>query len=91
MTYVYVYHEWDILKENNKDSEHKVEKHVSVNNTRPSFSFLLQQGRIRKRMTTIDVANKLNISPKSVSLYENGTESPNDEVAALLRDLLDIS
>lgn len=90
MTYVHVYQEWDILKENNKDPEHKIEK-VSVQNVqRPSFGFLLQQGRIRKRMTTVDVANKLKITAKMISLYENGTETPTEEFASKLRELLDI-
>ena len=90
MTYVHVYQEWDILKENNKDPEHKIEKLSVQNVQRPSFGFLLQQGRIRKRMTTVDVANKLKITAKMISLYENGTETPTEEVASKLRELLDI-
>lgn len=90
MTYVHVYQEWDILKENNKDPEHKIEKLSVQNVQRPSFGFLLQQGRIRKRMTTMDVANKLKITAKMISLYENGTETPSEEIASKLRDLLDI-
>lgn len=89
-TYVYVYQEWDILKEINKDSEHKVEKISFENTQRPSFCFLLQQARIKKRMTTTDVANHLKIPAKMVSLYENGSEIPDESVAMILRELLDI-
>lgn len=90
MTYVHVYQEWDILKETHKETEHKVERFSSSNVQRPSFGFLLQQARIRKRMTTTDVANHLKITAKMISLFENGTETPNEECAAALRDLLGV-
>lgn len=90
MTYVNVYQEWDILKENNKDPEQKIEKSTNLNTQRPSFGFLLQQARIRKRLTTTEVANHLHISAKMVSLIENGTETPTEDIAISLRNFLGV-
>jgi ribosome-binding protein aMBF1 (putative translation factor) len=90
MTYLHVYQEWDILKEQTKEIDSKVEKVTMFSNHRPSFGFLLQQARIRKRMTTMDVANSIQIPAKMISLYESGTETPTNEMAQNLRDLLDI-
>lgn len=90
MTFVHVYQEWDIFKENNKEIESNNKKTHVENIPRPSFGFLLQEGRIKKRMTTMNVANHLEIDPKIISLYENGTESPSETIAMKLRELLDI-
>jgi ribosome-binding protein aMBF1 (putative translation factor) len=89
MTYIPVFQEWDILKETHKELEQKIEKTTNLTN-RPSFGFMLQQARIKKRMTTMDVANSMRITAKMVSLYENGTEIPNTATADALRYLLDV-
>lgn len=88
-TYIYVFQEWDILKQHPKDVEQKVERTTGSTSQRPSFGFLLQQARIRKRMTTMDVANALNLASKVVTLYENGTEIPSSQTASEMRTLLD--
>ena len=92
MTHVHVFQEWDILKEQSKEFESKHEKVTSImNKERPSFGFLIQQARMKKRMTTMDVAQAVDINPKLISLYENGTEIPSAEVSTSLKKVLDIS
>jgi len=91
MSYVFVYQEWDILKEQNKDCEVKVEKLLNTSNNRPPFGFQLQEARIRKRLTTIDVANAVNVSAKMISMFENGIEIPNQNTTRLLNNLLEIN
>lgn len=90
MTYVYVYQDWDILKEEKKLAESHVKRQSQQQVERPSFGLLLQESRIKKRMTTIDVAAAVDCSAKLISMYENGTEVPTGEVANALRRLFDI-
>lgn len=88
-TYLNVYQEWDILKEHaKKDEDNKIQRRYTKTNDRPSFGFMLQQARIQKRLTTTDVANHVNITPKMISLYENDTETPNEDIAMALRTFL---
>ena len=91
MTLVFVYQEWDILKEQNKDCEIKVEKLSNTSNSRPPFGFQLQEARIRKRLTTVDVANAVNVSAKMISMFENGIEIPDQDMTQLLNNLLEMS
>ena len=86
---VFVFQEWDILKEEQKDDK-KYENLVSTPAKRLCFGSLLQQARIKKRLTTFDVANKVNTSAKIISLIENGTEIPQGQLAIDLHNLLDI-
>lgn len=89
--HVHVFQEWDILREQNKDLESKNEKVTSImNKERPSFGFLIQQARMKKRMTTMDVAEAVYLNPKFISMYENGTEIPSAEVTNNLKKILDI-
>tara|TARA_B100001778_G_C18116624_1_gene418684 strand:- start:129 stop:407 length:279 start_codon:yes stop_codon:yes gene_type:complete len=88
-SYVYAYQEWDILKEQKKDNEQKTEKIVHKHTSRPSFGFMLQEARIKKRMTTLDVANHINVSTKMISMFESGTEIPDHEMTRKLSHLLD--
>tara|TARA_B100000482_G_scaffold137954_1_gene101149 strand:- start:1019 stop:1294 length:276 start_codon:yes stop_codon:yes gene_type:complete len=91
MTYIFVYQEWDILKEQNKDCEMKVEKLLNTSNHRPPFGFQLQEARIRKRLTTVDVANAANVTAKMISMFENGIEIPNQYMTQLLNNILEIN
>jgi DNA-binding XRE family transcriptional regulator len=90
MTYVHVYQEWDILREQIKEPEQKTERILNMNSSRPSFGFLLQESRIRKRMTTIDVANAIGVNAKTVSMFENGSEIPTVSMTDTLKKILDI-
>ena len=48
MSYIHVYQEWDILREQIKEPEQKTERILNTVSTRPSFGFLLQEARIKK-------------------------------------------
>ena len=87
----FVYQEWDIMREKIVREE-KLEK-VQTNATisRPAFGMLLQEARIKKRMTTLDVANEVKLSANIISMYENGTEVPNSDTEKLLKQLLNIN
>tara|TARA_B110000008_G_C16940476_1_gene552252 strand:- start:1304 stop:1579 length:276 start_codon:yes stop_codon:yes gene_type:complete len=87
--FVFVFQEWDILKEEQKD-EKKYENVVSTPAKRLCFGSVLQQARIRKRLTTFDVANRVNTSAKVISMIENGTEIPQGQLAKDLHKLLEI-
>jgi len=87
---VFVYQEWDIMKEQ-ISSENKNEKLQNVTPIRPSFGIVLQEERIKKRMTTLDVANAVNSTAKLISMYENGTEVPSEEIELALKALFDIT
>ena len=88
MPHVFVFQEWDILREQKKEFEHRVEKFNTTDMSRPSFGIQLQEARIRKRLTTTEIANILQISAKSVSMFENGSEIPSVETASILGRLL---
>ena len=88
MTYIHVYQEWDILREQMKEPEQKTERILDTVSTRPSFGFLLQEARIKRRMTTVDVANSIGVSAKTVAMFENGSEIPNASMTDILKQLL---
>ena len=92
MTHIHVFQEWDILKESTaKEFENKHEKITNIQSTeRPAFGFLIQQARLKKRMTTKDVAESANLTPKLICLYENGTEIPSATISNILKRVLDI-
>ena len=50
-----------------------------------------QEARIRKRLTIADVASLVGVTAKTLALYENGSEAPNDEVRRKLLSVLDIT
>ena len=86
----FVYHEWDILYEEKKTPS-KCERlirregpHLHSN----LFGIKLQETRIRLRLTIEDVANKMHIDPKTVTMFENGSEMPSSETKAQLEKIL---
>lgn len=89
MDHVFVYQEWDILKENMKEHEPKIERSMNTS-SRTSFGFMIQESRIRKRLTTIDLANALNVSSRMISMYENGSEVPTGKIATELFSILEL-
>tara|TARA_B100001741_G_scaffold55021_1_gene42766 strand:+ start:1039 stop:1311 length:273 start_codon:yes stop_codon:yes gene_type:complete len=90
MSYIHVYQEWDILREQMKEPEQKTERILNTASTRPSFGFLLQEARIKKRMTTVDVANAIGVTAKTISMFENGSEIPNASMTDVLKQLLNM-
>jgi DNA-binding XRE family transcriptional regulator len=90
-TYVFAYQEWDILKEQKNAEVLKTEKYISTSTCeRPAFNMILQKARIKKRMTVLDLAEKLQVSAKSISLYETGAENPSKALVDKLCEILDL-
>lgn len=78
--YMFVYQEWDVLREKPPMTDERVEKTSSLTSRNPSFSVRLQEARIKQRMTVTELANKTNVPSRTMSLYENGTEMPPSDV-----------
>lgn len=78
--HVFVYQEWEVMREQQLRPEERLEKMPTAPTKMNTFSVLLQEARIKKRMTLAELANKCNISNRQMSLYENGTETPPQEV-----------
>lgn len=87
--YYEVYQEWDILREAIDVEEQKIGK-VTVDVEMSSFPVQLQEARIRMRYTILELATKCNVSPKSMAMYENGSELPTDDVMTEIRKVLGI-
>lgn len=88
----FVYQDWDILKDVSKETEEftKAEKKTYSTTIPVRISQQLQEARIRKRLTVIDVSKMVNVTPQSISLYENGSEAPSDEIKRKLFHILEI-
>jgi predicted transcriptional regulator len=88
----FVYQDWDILKDVSKETEEftKPDKKSYSTTVPVRISQQLQEARIRKRLTVIDVSKMVNVSPQSISLYENGSEAPSDEIKRKLFQILEI-
>ena len=88
----FVYQDWDILKDTSKETEEwtKPDKKTYSTSIPVRISQQLQEARIRKRLTVIDVAKLVGVTPQSVSLYENGSEAPSDPIKRKLFEVLQI-
>lgn len=88
----FVYQDWDILKDNTKETEEvsKPDKKMYSTSIPVRISQQLQEARIKKRLTIVDVSKMIGVSPQSVSLYENGSEAPSDEIKRNLFRILEI-
>lgn len=84
--YVHVCQEWDLMKEQSKQAEPKIEKNQPY--VRPIFGIRFQEARIKKRMTIVDLANAINVSAKTVSMFENGSEAPSSELSQRIVEIL---
>lgn len=87
--YFDVYQEWDVLREKVELAEQKIEK-PTVHTEMSSLPVQIQEARIRLRLTVLDLAMKCQVSPKSMSMYENGSEIPSDEVLQTLKTILSL-
>lgn len=87
MSHVFVYQEWDIMREV-KTQEEKLEKATTIVPRTNMFSLQLQEARIRQRMTVSQLAEKCGMSSRQMSLYENGSENPTPEIYAVINELL---
>lgn len=80
-THVFVYQEWDMLKEQKVVLEERVGRVISQTSSRTnSFSMQMQEARIQCRMTIADLAKKCNTDVRAITLFENGTEMPSPEL-----------
>lgn len=88
-SHLFVYQEWDVLREQTHTNELRVEKTIpTVRNV--SFSAKMQEMRIKNRMTIKDIAEKLNVDCRTISMYENGSEMPSTSQIEKLKDILNI-
>ena len=75
----FVYQDWDVMKDSPKDTEVNRPEKRPLQNITPIRTFQqLQEARIRKRMTIMDVSEAVGIPVNSLLLYENGSEAPNE-------------
>ena len=88
--HMFVYQEWDIMRER-AQTDDRLEKVTPVTPRVSSFAVQMQEARISQRMTIADLAQKCGITPRSISLIENGSETPSPSVYATLVQLLNLS
>ena len=89
--YIFVYHEWDILREQAKEVEiHKLEKIIPNTSSVPNFSLKLQEARLKKRLTTTEISNQINVPVKTICMFESGAEVPTPDILDSLSKLLDL-
>ena len=89
MPYLKVYQDWDILKENtSSNNTMKLEKKVKLSHIQ-KFGAQLQEARIRKRMSILDISNLLGISPRTVTMYENESEVPDTDMIKKIETILE--
>ena len=74
--YMFVYQEWEVMKERVIPSEERLEKTMPVVTRSAAFSVRLQEARIAQRITVADLAEKVGCTSRSMAFYENGTEMP---------------
>ena len=85
----FVYQDWDMLRDTSREIEKQEKRPVQTITPIRTYQ-QLQEARIRKRFTVMDVAEAIGISTEAVSFYENGTEAPNEEIRRKLFDFLGI-
>lgn len=87
----FVYQDWDMMKETTKETDTAKCEKRTMQATTPIRTFQqLQEARIRRRLTVMDVANAVGISVDSIILYENGSEAPNEDTRKKLFQFFDI-
>ena len=90
MNHVFVYQEWDIMRERQQMPEERLEKISTAPLRQNTFAIKLQEARIKQRLTLADLATKCGIASRPMSLYENGTETPPPEIYKRIVELLGI-
>ena len=86
----FVYQEWDIMRERQTLPEERLEKILPMQSLNQSFAVKLQEARIRNRLTIAELAQKVNVSPHAMSMYENGAEMPSTTLCNEITKLLGI-
>ena len=88
--YIFVYHDWELVKEETVDPNHRADKSLVTSGQPKLFSHRLQEGRLKKRFTITDVASALNVDPSRVTQFENNTAVPTKEEVQILNEVLDL-
>lgn len=87
----FVYQDWDLMKIQAKETDTSKCEKRSVQPATPVRTFQqLQEARIRKRLTVMDVAEAVDIPVDSIIMYENGSEAPNEEIRKKLLQFFEI-
>ena len=73
---MFVYQEWDMLREKFREPEERLKKSVATTHRKVSFGVRMQEARLKQRCTITDLARELDIPSRVISLYENGSEVP---------------
>ena len=90
--YMFVYQEWDVLREKQTIVEERLERVTSQpaplrTNT---FAPQLQEARIAHRMTIAELAEKCGVNVRTMSLFEAGSEMPSTEMQAAILSVLGV-
>ena len=88
MSHVFVFQEWDMMRERAPTHDEKLEKTTNMPIRTNAFSIQLQEARIKRRMTVMDLAERCGVTSRQMSVYENGTETPPPEVYTRIVDVL---
>ena len=89
--YMFVFQEWDILRANIDTADDRVEKTTCTPTVRgQSYSAQIQEARIRKRLTISELAKRIGVMPRTMSMYENGSEMPSVNMIEKINELLEI-
>ena len=88
--YIFVYQEWDIMRERPSLPEEKLEKLPPVSLRHMTFAMRLQEARIKHRLTIQELASRCDLNVSTITLFENGSEVPSPEVANKINEVLSI-
>tara|TARA_B110001450_G_scaffold243924_1_gene255587 strand:+ start:1193 stop:1480 length:288 start_codon:yes stop_codon:yes gene_type:complete len=88
--YMFVYQEWDVMRERPTLPEEKLEKLPAVSFRHMTFAMRLQEARIKNRLTIQELAGRCNLDVYTITLLENGTEVPPPDVANKINQVLNI-
>lgn len=78
---MFVHQDWDIVRTKASEKEERLER---VCHPVRHFSALLQERRIRSRMTIDDLADRVSVDVNQLALIERGAEMPDASLIARL-------
>lgn len=86
---MFVYQEFAVLRETIKKPEERLERPIMAGAT-AAYSNRLQAARIRQRLSVSDLSARVGVTHRSMSLYENGSETPSEHVMKAINAVLKI-
>ena len=69
-------------------ADERYEKFVTLSNRESAFGTRMQEARINRRLTIQELAERIGVSNRTMSMYENGSEVPTEECARQIREVL---